>query len=642
MMKSGTPAQSAGHKQSRSQHHTSRSAMAQACSLALLALSAAYTSNSYADAYTLDNGDQVQWTADMSLGNTWRTMNANPALYSKPYGGTAGDGNQDGNLNYAKGDSISSPITLSGEFQIKHDTFGILIGAKAWYDYTLEHETVPVGSANNGFIPNTKLNDTGYASLSRFSGVAFNNAYMYKTFSTFDDNPLTVKVGDQVVNWGESLFIPGINQFGAFNYGATHEPGATIKDLLIPIPQISANWGLGGGVSIEAFYQFTWVPNVAPGCGTFFSPSDVYNCNNATTPLLGDAIGTQQVQLHGSPLLHGLNFGVSSLQEKEGKNSGQFGLSSHYFDDALSTDFGIYYAMYNQRTPALSISNTPSSNPASLYSGRYTGKLGAAAGVANELSGLTAYWDYSATDIKVMGLSAATEVFGWALAGEASYTDGLPVQINPADLVVGEQLGKYLGPAAGPLYALGKLAPDSMIQGYDLHSKTQLQMNTSKVISQVAGAESMTLVGEVGVQHWSGIGDPNNPDSIRYGRAFLYGFATDSAAVCGKLNPNPAYCAANGFDTSSAWGYRVQAEFSYPNVLAGWNLKPRVFWSQDVHGTSGDGLFLQDRETLGVAARADYLNKYYVQIAYTTYNHNATYDPMSDRDNVSAVVGIHF
>jgi hypothetical protein len=616
--------------------------MAQACSIALIALSATYSTNSFADAVTLENGDQVQWTADMSMGGIWRTMNANPALYSKPYGGTAGDGNQDGDLNYAKGAVVSSPFMVSGEFQIKHDTFGLVIGGKAWYDTTLENKTVPVGSANNGFVANTKLDDTGYASLSRFSGVAFNNAYLYNTFSTFDDKPLTIKLGDQVVNWGESLFIPGINQFGAFNYGATHDPGATVKDLLIPIPQISANWGLGGGLSVEAFYQFIWVPNVAPGCGTFFSPSDVYNCNNATTPLLGDAVGNQYTQLTGSPLLHGLNFGVSSLPEKNPKNSGQFGLSSHYYVDSMSTDFGAYFAMYNQRTPDLSISNTPSSNPLSLYSGRYTGKLGPKAGVANELSSLTAYWDYSTTDIKVAGLSAATEVLGWSLAGELSYTDGLPVQINPADLVVGEQLGKYLGPMAGPLYSIGKSAPNSNIQGFDLHNKSQLQMNTTKVLSQVAGAESLTLVGEVGMQHWTGIGDPNNPDSTRYGRAFLFGFATDNAAVCGKLNPNTAYCSANGFDTSSAWGYRMQAELSYPNALAGWNLKPRVFWSQDVHGTSGDGIFLQDRETLGLALHADYLNKYYAQIAYTTYNHNATYDPMSDRDNVSAVIGIHF
>jgi len=635
MIKSGKPGM---HCQSRLKPRV----MARACSIALIALSAAYSSNSFADAVTLENGDQVQWTADMSMGGIWRTMNANPALYSKPYHGTAGDGNQDGDLNYAKGDSVSSPLTISGEFQYKHDAFGLVIGGKAWYDYTLENKTVPVGSANNGFVANTKLDDTGYASLSRFSGVAFNNAYLFNTFDTFDDKPLTIKLGDQVVNWGESLFIPGINQFGAFNYGATHDPGATVKDLLIPIPQISANWGLGGGLSVEAFYQFIWVPNVAPGCGTFFSPSDVYNCNNATTPLLGDAVGNQYTQLTGSPLLHGLNFGVSSLPEKNPKNSGQFGLSSHYFVDSMSTDFGAYFAMYNQRTPDLSISNTSSSNPLSLYSGHYTGKLGPKAGVANELSSLTAYWDYSTTDIKVAGLSAATEVLGWSLAGELSYTDGLPVQINPADLVVGEQLGKYLGPMAGPLYTLGKSAPNSMINGYDLHNKSQLQMNTTKVLSQVAGAESLTLVGEVGMQHWTGIGDPNNPDSVRYGRAFLFGFATDNAAICGKLNPNPAYCAANGFDTSSAWGYRMQAELSYPNALAGWNLKPRVFWSQDVHGTSGDGIFLQDRETLGLALHADYLNKYYVQIAYTTYNHNATYDPMSDRDNVSAVVGIHF
>jgi len=619
-----------------------RRVMVQACSTALTLLCAGYCSSALADGFTLENGDQGQWSLGATAGSAWRTSSPDSKLYSKPYGGLSGDGNQDGDLNYGKGAPFSTPLTLNGELQMKHDNVGFLLGARVWYDRTEEQGTVPIGSANNRFVANSKLSDNGFYSLSKFEGATLTNAYVFGTFEPVDGKPLTIKLGDQVVNWGESLFIPGINQFGAFNQAASHQAGTTIKDILVPIPQVSANWGLGGGLSMEAFYQFAWVRNVSDGCGTYWSSSDVYNCGNATTPLLGDAIGNQYTQLAGSPLLHGLNFGVSALPEKDPKSSGQAGLSLHYYVPAISTDFGAYFATYNQRSPALSISKVPSSSPQSLYSGNYTGKLGAAAGLANVLSPLTAYWDYSATDIKVLGLSAATEVGGWSLAGEASYTSGLPVQFNPADMVVGEQLGKAYGPLAGPLYKLAAQPANSMIQGFDLHDKTQLQMNTSKVLSQVAGAESLTLVGEIAVQHWSDIGNPNDPSAIRYGRAFTYGFATGNPALCAKLNPNASYCAATGFDTSSAWGYRMQAELSYPGVIAGWNLKPRVFWSADVHGNSGDGTFVENREVLGLALRGDYLNKYYAQISYSTYNHNATYDVMHDRDNIAAVVGINF
>lgn len=686
--------------------------MARARSLALLGLAASFAPQAFADEFTLDNGDVGQWTADMSLGNVWRTMNANPALYSKPYGGLSGDGNQAGDLNYGKGDPVSTPINLSGELQMKHDNLGFVLGARTWYDYTLENRVVPVGSAVTGYAPNQKLSDAGMYSLTKFSGAALNNAYVFGNFEPIEGKPLTVKLGDQVVNWGESLFIPGINQFGALNYGALVTPGATIKDALLPIPQIDANWGLGNGLSVEAFYQFTWVKSVAPGCGTYWSVSDSYNCGSGTGGLNGDSTGVGQYdQVNGLTPLNALTaglkmptyhptFGVTALPDLKPKNSGQFGVSSHYFEPALDTDFGLYFAAFNQRLPMLDIAKVGNPNPSSLYSGTFNGMpastalatigslsqsaaaaakgaaAAAAAGNAAQAAALSAgaskaaaaasalgsiyplitplsiEWDYSAPLIKEFGLSAATEFGGWSVAGEASYSVGVPVQFNPGDMVVGDVFGNlspalgaggaFLKANSGPLAAFGSQPNGALLKGYDLHDKSQLQMNTAKVIPQIAGAESLTFVAEVGAQHWTGIGDPNDPNSIRYGRGFAFGYATNNAVACAKLNPNPSNCANGGFDTPNAWGYRMQAELSYPNALLGWNLKPRLFWSQDVHGTSGDGIFLEHRETLGVAVRAEYLSKYYAQIVYTTFNHNATYDPLSDRDNIAAVIGVHF
>ena len=685
--------------------------MAHACSLALVSLAMGYVSQAAADEFTLDNGDQGRWSLDMSLGNMWRTKDANPNLYSKPYGGLAGDGNQAGDLNYGKGDPVSTPFNISGEVQMKHDNLGFLFGARAWYDYTQKTRVVPIGSAITEYTPNQKLSDQGMYPLSKFSGATLTNAYVFGNFEPMEGKPLTVKLGDQVVNWGESLFIPGINQFGALNYGALVTPGATIKDALLPIPQIDANWGLGDGLSLEAFYQFTWVHSVAPGCGTFWSVSDTYNCGGSGA-LLGDSTGVGQYQqVHGLTPLNALTaglgmpnyhptFGVVPVSDIEPKKQGQFGASVHYFVPAIDTDFGLYGAAFNQRLPMLDIIKVGNPNQSSLFSGTFNGMTpgavlatigglaqaagnaakGAAAaaaagnaaqaaalaagaakaaGAANALGGiyplitpLSVGWDYSAPLIKEVGLSAATEVGGWSLAGEASYTMGVPVQLNPGDMVVGDLMGNLpaaLGPAgalikanAGPLAGFASQPAGTVLKGYDLHDKSQFQMNTTKLLSQVAGADSLTLVGEIGFQHWTGIDNPTDPNARRYGRGFAFGYAAANPAVCAKLNPNPNYCAAQGFDTPNAWGYRMQGELSYPNAIAGWNLKPRMFWSQDVHGTSGDGIFLEHRHALGVAVRAEYLSKYYVQIVYTTFNHNATYDVLNDRDNIAAVAGIHF
>ncbi|MES2261762.1 MAG: DUF1302 domain-containing protein [Pseudomonadota bacterium] len=616
-------------------------AMARACAAALAALALGASPGARAEGFTLANGDQGQWSASASLGSAWRTAGADRGLYSKPYGGTASGGNQNGDLNFGKWEAFSTPLTLSGEVQLKHDQLGFVLGARAWYDYTLEHGTVPIGSANNGFVANTRLNDNGFYGLSKFSGVALGNAYLFGTFEPLG-KPLTVKLGNQVVNWGESLFISGLNQFGAYNLAAVRQPGSTVKDALLPIPQLSVNWGLADGVSLEGFYQLAWRHNVADGCGTFWSASDLYNCSMSVSPVLGDAVGTQFVQLQGTPLLHGLNFAGGALPEKRPRDSGQFGLALHYYAPALSTDFGAYFATYHQRSPMLTMARIPSPDPRSLFSGNYTGKLGAAAGAANILTPLSAYWDYSVTGIQVAGVSAAAEIGGWALAGEASYTRGLPVQINSADMLVGVEFGKVYGAQAGPQAALASLPLNSVMRGYDLHNKAQLQMNATKVIAQVAGASALTLVGEIGAQRWSGIGDASVPGTVRYGRGFAFGFASANAAVCAALNANPSYCAATGFATTSAWGYRLQGELNYQNALAGWNLKPRLFWSHDVHGYSADGSFVQDRKALGMAVRADYLNKYYAQLSYARFNHRAVYDVLHDRDNVAAVFGVNF
>ncbi|WP_395408702.1 DUF1302 family protein [Pseudoduganella sp. UC29_106] len=107
-------------------------------------------------------------------------------------------------------------------------------------------------------------------------------------------------------------------------------------------------------------------------------------------------------------------------------------------------------------------------------------------------------------------------------------------------------------------------------------------------------------------------------------------------------NPNPDHCENKGFATSNAWGYRVQAESSYPNVFAGVNLKPRLFWSHDVKGYSADGTFVEDKQILSLALRAEYNTQYYVDFSYTGHKRSAKYDIFHDRDRYSVVAGINF
>ena len=311
---------------------------------------------------------------------------------------------------------------------------------------------------------------------------------------------------------------------------------------------------------------------------------------------------------------------MSRAADKEPRNGGQFGLALHYFSNSLDTDLGAYFVNYHQRAPVVTALKTASPNNSAW---------------GTILPPMQYQFDYSAENIKVAGASASTVLKGWTVSGEISHTRDIPVQINAVDLVLGTAFG------IGPQGAAAAAAPGSYIRGYDLKNRTQIQLSTIKILPQLMAAESLTLIAEAAYQRWSGIGDPNS--SARYGRNFVYGMGQSATVACAATgNPNPDFCENKGYFTSSAWGYRVLAELSYPNAYAGVNLKPRLFWSHDVKGYSADAIFSEDRKILALGLRAEYNSRFYGDISYTHFNGNAKYDVLHDRDFVSVVAGINF
>lgn len=202
--------------------------------------------------FSLDNGVEGTWGLNMSLGTSIRANNADKDLIMRGNGGNAGSSHDDGNLNFDKGDTFSTQAKVVGELGLKKDEFGAFFRVKGWYDYQLEEKGVPFGSSANGYQANGRLDDSEFHKLSKFSGLEMLDAYASWN-SYIGDHPVSVKFGNQVVNWGESLFIPGINQYGAFDISAARRPGAQVKEILLPIPQIWANFGLTENLTLEGF-----------------------------------------------------------------------------------------------------------------------------------------------------------------------------------------------------------------------------------------------------------------------------------------------------------------------------------------------------------------------------------------------------
>jgi hypothetical protein len=255
--------------------------------------------------------------------------------------------------------------------------------------------------------------------------------------------------------------------------------------------------------------------------------------------------------------------------------------------------------------------------------------------------------------MKIFGISAATNLAGWSVAGELSHTRDFPAQIDGNDLLLaGLGAGGLISPGVSiPFGPLGKAAVvaaagNGRLTGYTRANKTQFQLNAVKAGNRFLGADQWLFVAEAGFQ-WNNLPNyKNDPNALRYNRAFIFGAGSNAAyggSTCGTLNISPDGCKNDGYATPFAWGYRVKGELTYNDVYgSGVAIQPSVFFSHDVKGYSIDGQFLEKRMALGLGARFTYNKKYALELNAVRYNSRATYDPLSDRNFYSANISASF
>jgi hypothetical protein len=609
----------------------------------VLAIAAAFSGHALATDFEVGDGWQGSWTSSVSMGSSWRATNADNRLYGQGNGALLGrtDGSgantiDEGNLNYKKGDRFTTLAKLFTEVELKKGDMGALVRAKAWYDYTLNKQDVSFGNQANGYngyslATNSlgaprPLSDAGFDKLLRFDGVYLLDAYVYDTFDVAG-KPLQIRVGNQVVNWGEGLFIQGVNQINPIDVPSFRKPGAQLKEVFLPVPILFASQSLGDAGSVEAFYQWKFKPTpIEAGCGNYWAVS---GSNISTNP----GACNNAVTLTGSnPLGYNAGAYIPIVQGMEARNSGEFGVAYRVSSKPLDTEFGLYAMKIHARIPAVSVNF---GNFSALHT----------------MSPISAQWD-NPEDMKIFGISAATNLSGWSVASELSHTRDFPAQIDGNDLLLaGLGAGRLIVPGVsipfGPLgnAAVAAAAGNGKLTGYTRATKTQLQFNAVKAGNGILGAGQYLLVAETGFQ-WNNLPDyKSDPTALRYGRGFIFGGGSNPAyggSTCGTLNISPDGCKNDGYATRFAWGYRVKGELTYNNLIEGVTTQPSVFFSHDVKGYSIDSQFLEKRMALGLGVRFTYNKKYSLELAAVRYNSKATYDPLSDRSFYSINGGISF
>lgn len=606
-----------------------------------------------------------QFDSSLSLGMSVSTQSPNKNLIGVNNGGHGlSQTSDDGHLNFKSGQAFSKIFKGIHDLELKYGDTGVFVRGKYWYDFALQNEDLEFKNVSND---NRKEG-------AKSSGGQILDAFVYHNYA-IADQPGSVRLGKQVVSWGESTFIGGgINSINPIDVSAFRRPGAEIKEGLIPVNMFYVSQSLTENLSTEAFYQLEWDQTVVDNCGTFFSQPDVIadGCDNNLAVLrtrngLNSALTSAGLpaSLRNASIntlaARGVTWGdpdegviVRRGPDRDARDSGQFGLSFKYMFDPLDTEFGAYFMNYHSRAPIFSGKGAP----ASAYSAAgLVGSLrgaGVPAGVAASLAptllplvvaGNSSYYVEYPEDIRLYGLSFSTTLpTGTAWSGEVSYRPNAPVQLNTTDIL-------YSGlTPLNPNLSVLQGTPGQDQQGYRRKEVTQLQTTFTHFFDQVMGAERLTLVGEIGLTHVGGL---ESSSKARYGRDPSYGpgplpngqcQAVNTGTLAGGAQNNVSrYCENDGFTTANSWGYRGRAIWEYNDVFAGVNLKPNVAWSHDVSGYSPGpgGNFEEGRKAVSLGVDAEYQNTYTANLAYTNF-FDGKYTTVDDRDFVALSVGVNF
>ena len=314
----------------------------------------------------------------VSAGASMRTAKRNCENISKANGGcqsfdasgldksSAGVSSDDGNLNYDQWDVFSGTMKATSELQLNWRNFTGFVRGSAFYDpLVADVDFRELESPQRSEVERSaKLFDYFIAGNFEVGGL-----------------PLDIKLGNQVISWGESTFIQnGINVINPIDVSAARKPGSEIKEFFEPILAAHFALGLPNNFAVEGFYQFKSANVVPDPAGTFFSSADIVG--RGSQPIRAgisdfgddDRFNPFIIPLQNTDTVWDTRLAVNvpsvSIERADDVNAddgGEFGVALRYYAEELNqgTEFGLYFMNYHSRLPILNLNR---SNPGAAFS----------------------------------------------------------------------------------------------------------------------------------------------------------------------------------------------------------------------------------------------------------------------------------
>ena len=595
----------------------------------------------------------------LSYGVRYRVEERDPAIYSHFEGGTAWSGNgDDGNLNFDKGIVSNTPkATIDFSFASNPNTkvrFGFFVRGSAFYDFALERDccvrTELTQEALDWAGSRTELLD----------------AYAWLDFGVGE-----IRVGRQVLNWGESTFIQGgLSVINSIDVSALRVPGAELREAFRPQGMVWGSFNLSQNFSVEAFYQYEWEPIVIDPPGTYFSTNDFVGPGGEYVFLAFDSFPDTGERPAWLPPTQPLDYPFISVPRgvtAEPEDGGQYGVAFRLFVPSWGgTEFGFYYLNYHSRLPTINgitgsiagaMAAGASAQPTALWlyylfgvppgvSPEVDQNVALLAGAnATSIFAQTANW-YTAypEDIKLYGLSWNSQLgtSGIAFQGEVTYRQDNPLQVDDVEL-----LFAALSPLS-PRYADASqitngtaLGFEETALGYRYFDTSQLQFTLTKIFSNFLGADQGVILGEFGFHK---VFDMPTKDELRFEGPGTYTSGNPAQSAPGGFHAQKPFETPEHFADDFSWGYRLVSRLTYNNALGAWSLSPRISWQHDVDGvTPGPGgSFIAGRTALSVGIQAGYQNAWQVDLSYTMYDGADRYNLINDRDFIGGFIKFSF
>ncbi|WP_414157046.1 DUF1302 domain-containing protein [Pseudomonas sp. BNK-15] len=247
-----------------------------------------------AQALTVDTGNpdlRINWTTDFRLGFGWRAENINSALGDNPT-------THQSDYSAHSGEMWKRRLDVLTEVDLIYkEDYGLRVSATGWYDNAYDDHDLK-GNPNLAGISSRadgKLSRQAQRYYNGPSGELL-DAFVFGRVE-LGEIPVTFKAGQHSLIWGVSQVnasdsVSWSQQPANFQKGA-ESPGASPKELAMPLPQLSFQSQLSDRVSLAGYYHLDWKPNRQSEGGTFLGgPDFLYDDDgriySGTVPGLGD------------------------------------------------------------------------------------------------------------------------------------------------------------------------------------------------------------------------------------------------------------------------------------------------------------------------------------------------------------------